>query len=171
MMRDDFPWLYELGLQLYRASGGREFERAKSTIINALQEPNLNHLSRDGLISREDADALLYLRYFVDSLMPPIGTTSTGPTRTPLWIGPPSPVRGFWDATPEWGDATRWDAGPEREVVKGGRVTNCRRGGRLRSPAWRPRPGRPPHFSPALASGRRRGPQLVFELRQIARRR
>ena len=71
MLRDDFPWLYELGAQLYRAiedGNARAVDRARTTIMNAIE------LSRDGRFFHEmvggpdDDEAMMALHHLARSV-------------------------------------------------------------------------------------------------------
>ncbi len=70
MLRDDFPWLYELGVQLYRAfedGNPRAIERARRTIVSTLD------MTRHGFMHEmmggpEDEDAMMFLHHFVHDI-------------------------------------------------------------------------------------------------------
>lgn len=70
LLRDDYPWLYELGIQLYRAieSGNpKGIERARRTIVNTIEMthrgPFVEMMGGPG-----DDEAMMALHHFVHSL-------------------------------------------------------------------------------------------------------
>ena len=71
MMRDDFPWLYELGAHLYRTietGDPRAIERARKTLINMLEMTTHGPFMHEMMGGPEDEDALMFLRHFVRDL-------------------------------------------------------------------------------------------------------
>jgi len=76
MLRDDFPWLYELAADLYRtieAGNPRAMNRARRSLISALEMTTHSPLMHEMIESPEDEDSLMFLRHFVhrfESLIP-----------------------------------------------------------------------------------------------------
>lgn len=67
MLRDDFPWLYELGLQLYRAieSGNvRSIERSRKAMMNCLEIIGRGPFMRELMGGPEDDEMMMFLHHF-----------------------------------------------------------------------------------------------------------
>jgi hypothetical protein len=70
-LRDDYPWLYELGLQLYRAidSGNpKSIERARNTIVNTIEMTNHGPLMHEMMGGPEDEESMMALHHLVRSI-------------------------------------------------------------------------------------------------------
>lgn len=70
-LRDDYPWLYELGLQLYRAieSGNpRAIDRASRTIVNTIEMTHYGPFMREMIGGPEDEKPMMALNYLVHSI-------------------------------------------------------------------------------------------------------
>src|ERR1044072_2148262 len=70
MLRDDYPWLYEIGFQLYRAiesGNSRAIERARRT-IDATIEMTINGPMGEMMIGSADEDAMMFLNHFVRNM-------------------------------------------------------------------------------------------------------
>lgn len=71
VLKDDYPWLYELGVQLYRAlqdGNGKDIERARRAISDAIEITHRGpfmHFMMDG---PEDDEAMMMLHHFTRSL-------------------------------------------------------------------------------------------------------
>jgi hypothetical protein len=68
MLRDDFPWLYELGAHLYRTieSGDkRAIDRARKTLVNTLEMTMHGPFMFEMMGGPEDEEAFSFLRHFV----------------------------------------------------------------------------------------------------------
>ncbi len=78
MLRDDYPWLYEGGIKLYRAMEGgnsKEIERARKTIIKMIEmTPSWFVHARD-MGSPEDEETMMALHHFVRNLERLVRTT------------------------------------------------------------------------------------------------
>lgn len=71
MLRDDFPWLYELGADLYHAieSGDqRAIERARKTLLNTAEMASHGPFMFEMMGGPEDPEAFMFLRHFVHEL-------------------------------------------------------------------------------------------------------
>lgn len=71
MLRDDFPWLYELGVQLYHAieiGDARAIDRARKTLLTTLEMTGHGPFMHMMVGSPEDEDAIIFLRHFVDEI-------------------------------------------------------------------------------------------------------
>jgi len=71
MLRDDYPWLYELGLQLYRAieSGNpKAIERARRTIVNTIEMTRHGPFMHEMMGEPEDGEAMMVLHHLVRSI-------------------------------------------------------------------------------------------------------
>src|SRR3990172_864154 len=71
MLRDDYPWLYELGLQLYRAieSGNpKAIERARRTIANTIEMTRHGPFMGEMMGGPEDDEAMMMLHHVVRSI-------------------------------------------------------------------------------------------------------
>lgn len=71
MMRDDFPWLYELGVQLYRAmqdGNAKAIERARSAIVNTVEMTGRGPFMHEMMGGPEDEEAMMMLHHFVHDL-------------------------------------------------------------------------------------------------------
>ena len=68
MLRDDFPWLYELGIQLYRAieeGDSRAIERARRTIKAMIEMTHHSPFIHDLKGGSDDDEALMALEHLV----------------------------------------------------------------------------------------------------------
>ena len=72
MLRDDFPWLYELATHLYRAieSGeSRAIDRARKILINTLDMTTHGPFMDEAMmVGPDDMDALMFLRHFAHDI-------------------------------------------------------------------------------------------------------
>ncbi|MGH8489387.1 MAG: hypothetical protein ACREXS_11135 [Gammaproteobacteria bacterium] len=71
MLRDDYPWLYELGIQLYRAIEGgnpRAIERARRTIVGTIEMAHRDPLMHEMMGGPEDEEAMMVLHHLLNSL-------------------------------------------------------------------------------------------------------
>jgi hypothetical protein len=71
ILREDFPWLYELGVQLFRAlelGDVRSIERARKILSDAVEMTTHGPFAHEMLGGPEDEDALMSLRHFVHDL-------------------------------------------------------------------------------------------------------
>jgi hypothetical protein len=70
--RDDYPWLYEIGLDLYRAlraGGPKEVAVAKESFQRALRAISRMRMSRE-LFGPEDDEAFMFLRHLPEMMEP-----------------------------------------------------------------------------------------------------
>ncbi|HYU46478.1 MAG TPA: hypothetical protein VEK84_09920 [Terriglobales bacterium] len=70
MLRDDFPWLYELGVHLYHAIEGgnpRAIDRARRTLMNTLEMTGRGSFMHE-MMGPEDEEAMLFLHHFVHDI-------------------------------------------------------------------------------------------------------
>jgi hypothetical protein len=70
-LRDDFPWLYELGVQLYRAIQGgnaKAIERARRTIIDTIEMTRRGPFMHEMMGGPQDDEAMMMLHHFVHDL-------------------------------------------------------------------------------------------------------
>jgi len=66
VLRDDFPWLYELGVQLYRAvedGNPSAIERARKTLVNTLEMTG-GPFMHEMMGGPEDEEAMMLLHHF-----------------------------------------------------------------------------------------------------------
>jgi hypothetical protein len=80
MLRDDFPWLYELGVHLYHAiedGNPRAIDRARRTLMNTLEMTGGSFMHE--MMSPEDEEAMMFLHHFVHD----IDRLIAKPKRTP----------------------------------------------------------------------------------------
>jgi hypothetical protein len=71
MFRDDFPWLYELGAQLYRAieSGDqRAIERARKTLLNTIEMTEHDPFVLDMLGGPGDDESFMMLHHLIHEI-------------------------------------------------------------------------------------------------------
>jgi len=71
MLRDDYPWLYELGIQLYRAIEGgnpKAIERARKTISDTIEITHHGPFMREMMGGPEDEEAMMALHHLVRSI-------------------------------------------------------------------------------------------------------
>lgn len=71
MLKDDFPWLYELGVQLYRAIQGgntKEIERARRAITDTVEMSVRGPFMESMIAGPEEEEALMMLHHFAHSL-------------------------------------------------------------------------------------------------------
>jgi hypothetical protein len=71
MLRDDYPWLYELGVQLHRAidSGNpKAIERARRAIMETIELTRRGPFMHEMMGSPEDEEAMMMLDHFVGRL-------------------------------------------------------------------------------------------------------
>jgi hypothetical protein len=71
MLRDDYPWLYELGVQLYRAvqeGNPKDIERARRAIVDTIEMTHRGPFMHDMLGSPEDDETMMMLHHFSHSL-------------------------------------------------------------------------------------------------------
>jgi hypothetical protein len=67
IVRDDFPWLYELGINLYRAIEGgslKEIDRARKTVINMIEITRRNPFMHE-VAGPEDEEAIMALQHIL----------------------------------------------------------------------------------------------------------
>jgi hypothetical protein len=70
-LRDDFPWLYELGVQLYRAIEADDpaaIERARKTLISTLKMTTHGPFFPEMLNGPVDDEAMMFLHHFAHDL-------------------------------------------------------------------------------------------------------
>ena len=71
MLRDDYPWLYELGLQLYRAiesGNSKAIERTRITIVNTIEMTRHGPFMDEMMGGPEDDEAMMVLHHLVRSI-------------------------------------------------------------------------------------------------------
>jgi hypothetical protein len=71
MLRDDFPWLYELGVDLYRAveaGDAREVERARRTLMNTLKMTTHGPFIPEMMGGPEDMEAMMFLEHVMHEI-------------------------------------------------------------------------------------------------------
>ena len=71
LLRDDYPWLYELGVQLYRAietGNPREIERVRRTILETIDMTRRGPFMHEMMDGPEDEEAMMALHHLVRSL-------------------------------------------------------------------------------------------------------
>jgi hypothetical protein len=71
MLRDDFPWLYELGLQLYRAieaGNPKSIERARRTIVNTIEMTREGPFMHEMMGGPQDDETMMVLHHLVRSM-------------------------------------------------------------------------------------------------------
>lgn len=71
VLRDDFPWLYELGMQLYRAiedGDPRAVSRAHKNLLSAIEITTHGPFLHELLGGPEDDESLFFLHHFVHDL-------------------------------------------------------------------------------------------------------
>jgi hypothetical protein len=71
MLRDDFPWLYELGVQMYRASQDgdpRVIERARRALTTAVEITESSSFMQEMMGGPDDDQAMIFIRHFVSSI-------------------------------------------------------------------------------------------------------
>ena len=71
MLRDDYPWPYELGIQLYRAIEGgtpKEIERARRTISDTIEMTHHGPFMHEMMGGPEDEEAMMALHHVVRSI-------------------------------------------------------------------------------------------------------
>ncbi|MGA2217722.1 MAG: toll/interleukin-1 receptor domain-containing protein [Terracidiphilus sp.] len=71
LLRDDFPWLYELGAHLYRTIEGgdpRAIDRARRTLLNTLEMTTHGPFMHEMMGGPEDEDAVMFLHHFVHEI-------------------------------------------------------------------------------------------------------
>lgn len=65
LLRDDFPWLYESGMELYRAlrsGNGREIQRARRQLLDILNVTSRGPFFHD-LMAPDDKESFFFLRH------------------------------------------------------------------------------------------------------------
>lgn len=70
VLRDDFPWLYELGVQLYHAieeGSPRAIERARRTIMATIEMTGRG-MFREMMGGPDDEEAMMFLHHFVHDI-------------------------------------------------------------------------------------------------------
>ncbi|MDR3739744.1 MAG: toll/interleukin-1 receptor domain-containing protein [Terracidiphilus sp.] len=68
LFRDDFPWLYEIAAQLYRAieeGDPRRIERARRTLLNTIEITTHGPLMHEMMNGPDDEEALMFLHHFI----------------------------------------------------------------------------------------------------------
>ena len=76
MLRDDFPWLYELGIQLYRSieeGNPRGIDRARMTIMNAIEMTHQGPFLRELMGGPDDDEMMMGLHHLgrmLDRIIP-----------------------------------------------------------------------------------------------------
>jgi hypothetical protein len=71
MMRDDFPWLYELGANFYRTveNGDQHaIDRARKTLLNTIEMTTHGPLMLEMMGGPEDEEAVMFLHHFVHEI-------------------------------------------------------------------------------------------------------
>jgi hypothetical protein len=71
MLRDDFPWIYELGIQLYRAmqdGDSKAIDKARRTLVDTVEMSIRGPLMHEMLGGPEDEEAIMMLHHFSHSL-------------------------------------------------------------------------------------------------------
>ncbi len=71
LLRDDYPWLYELGADLYHAIEGgdqREIDRVKKTLLNTVEMTTHGPFMFEIMGGPEDEEAFMFLRHFVHEI-------------------------------------------------------------------------------------------------------
>jgi hypothetical protein len=72
MLRDDFPWLYELGIQLYRAieeGNPTAINRARKTIMNTIELAHRGGpFAFDMIGGPEDQEAMMFMEHLLHNV-------------------------------------------------------------------------------------------------------
>lgn len=82
MLRDDYPWLYELGLQLYRAmenGNPKAIERARKAVVNTIEMTVHGPFMGEMMGGPDDGEAMMVLHHIVRSMDRYIRTPKGGP--------------------------------------------------------------------------------------------
>ena len=78
LVRDDYPWLYELGAQLYRAVQERDtkaVERARRAIMNTIEMTHRGPFMQEVMGAPDDDEAMMMLHHLmhsIDRFLPPM---------------------------------------------------------------------------------------------------
>lgn len=70
-LRDDYPWLYELGVQLYRAvqdGNSKAIDRARKAIVDTIEMAHRGPFMHEIMGGPEDEEAMMMLHHFAHSL-------------------------------------------------------------------------------------------------------
>lgn len=71
LLRDDFPWLYELGVDLYRAiqdGNPKAIDRARRAVVNTVEMTGRGPFMHEMIGGPEDEEAMMMLHHFVRDL-------------------------------------------------------------------------------------------------------
>lgn len=71
MLRDEYPWLYELGVQLYRAvqeGNPKAIDRARRAIVDTIEVTRRGPFMHEMMGGPEDDEAMMMLHHFAHSL-------------------------------------------------------------------------------------------------------
>ncbi len=71
MLRDDFPWLYELGVHLYRAieeGNPRAIDRARKTLMNTIEMTGHGPFMHEMMSGPEEEETMMFLHHLVREL-------------------------------------------------------------------------------------------------------
>lgn len=80
VLRDDYPWLYELGVQLYRAvqeGNTKDIERARRAVLETIEMTHRGPFMHEMMGGPEDEEAMMMLHHFAHSLERFIRVSST----------------------------------------------------------------------------------------------
>ncbi len=86
MLRDDYPWLYELGVQLYRAvqdGNAKAIDRARRAIVDTVEMTHRGPFMHEMMGGPEDEEAMMMLHHFVHGLERFIRVPSRAAKRSP----------------------------------------------------------------------------------------
>jgi hypothetical protein len=90
MLRDDFPWLYEPGMELYRAlrtGHGRDIERSRRQLLDILNITSRGPLFHE-LMAPDDKESFFFLRHLDDFVERVVSESRRGGSEPEL-IEPP----------------------------------------------------------------------------------
>lgn len=90
MLRDDFPWLYELGIQLYRAmqdGDPKGIERARRAIVGTTEFSMRGPMMSDMIGGPEEEEAMMMLHHFMHEIDRFIQAPRRGTKRTTKTAG------------------------------------------------------------------------------------
>jgi hypothetical protein len=71
LFRDDFPWLYEIAAQLYRAIEGgdsKSIERARKTLLNTIEMTTHGPFMHDMMNGPDDEEMLMLMHHFAHEI-------------------------------------------------------------------------------------------------------
>jgi hypothetical protein len=71
LIRDDYPWLYELGIQLYRAIEGgsaKAIDRARRAIVDTIELTHRGPFMHEMMGGQDDDEAMMVLHHLVETI-------------------------------------------------------------------------------------------------------